>query len=166
MLPLYSAVKNNAICKITLAPIWFPHWPAWRCTISRIFDERMGRLSRRRWEIWAAESLKMAPGVWTWRIRWTALKTFYWPEMVVQRDVIAMATKDRRRAEGRKGGEREEPKSWKWLIGCELLHHSSKEIIFSRTEWPEISKSPTDREHIVAGTGANMTRFSPELEDI
>ena len=22
---------------LTFAPIWLPHWPAWRCTISRIF---------------------------------------------------------------------------------------------------------------------------------
>jgi len=22
---------------LTLAPIWLPHWPAWMCTISRIF---------------------------------------------------------------------------------------------------------------------------------
>lgn len=23
--------------ELTLVPIWFPHWPAWMCTISRIF---------------------------------------------------------------------------------------------------------------------------------
>jgi hypothetical protein len=23
---------------LAFAPIWFPHWPAWMCTISRIFN--------------------------------------------------------------------------------------------------------------------------------
>lgn len=32
----FSTQQGNIIL-LTLAPIWFPHWPAWRCTISLIF---------------------------------------------------------------------------------------------------------------------------------
>jgi len=30
---------------VTLAPIWLPHWPAWMCTISRIFTAVLSKLS-------------------------------------------------------------------------------------------------------------------------
>lgn len=57
----------------------------------------------------------------------TASKSVHWAQSVVQLDVIAMATKDRRRE-----GRNRDP--WKWRIGCEELHQSSIRFsLFSRT---------------------------------
>lgn len=37
LLPLTALTANDQHWRdLTLAPIWFPHWPIWRCTISRI----------------------------------------------------------------------------------------------------------------------------------
>lgn len=29
-----SVIRYLQLFRLTLAPTWFPHWPAWRCTIS------------------------------------------------------------------------------------------------------------------------------------
>lgn len=34
-LRIFKILNENVV--LTLAPIWFPHCPAWRCTISLIF---------------------------------------------------------------------------------------------------------------------------------
>lgn len=115
--PKITSLKNDSNAQNslnTLAPIWLPHWPACKCTISRIFEQIRARIQR----------LEMEMGGWVKRriTGWwlllaldgpgfccTASKSVYWAEAVAQSDVIAMATKDRRR-EGRdyRG----------WGIGC------------------------------------------------
>lgn len=86
----------------TLAPIWFPHWPACKCTISRILDslvqiyivedESVNCLSETRENDGSSGRF--------FRIRCSASETVYWAKWVVQLYVIVMATKGRRRAGG------------------------------------------------------------------
>jgi len=33
--------KNRTRTSQNLAPIWFPHWPPWTCTISLIFEVKV-----------------------------------------------------------------------------------------------------------------------------
>lgn len=93
--------------KSTLAPIWFPHWPACKCTISRI----LGSWTRRfvEWEMGERSGGDSQTGCEEdgscgrlSGICCTASETVYWAESVVQLYVIAMATEERRREGGSK----------------------------------------------------------------
>jgi len=39
-LPLWSMPCSSHVTSQNLAPIWLPHWPAWRATISRMVERR------------------------------------------------------------------------------------------------------------------------------
>ena len=46
-LPLWSMPCSSHVTSQNLAPIWLPHWPAWRATISRMLKRKKRKGSRR-----------------------------------------------------------------------------------------------------------------------
>lgn len=50
-LPLWSMPCSSHVTSQNLAPIWLPHWPAWRATISRMVGCREGKRKKKKGEL-------------------------------------------------------------------------------------------------------------------
>lgn len=100
--------RHKTVFQPTFAPIWLPHWPACKCTISRMVlqkgqvvrvDKRLlnslHKATRLEWS--CSFSLSWVPFAGR---DYARLSRRDWAESVVQHDVIAMVTKDRRREGG------------------------------------------------------------------
>ena len=70
--PVGSMPCSSAITSQNLAPIWFPHWPPWTCTSSRMASE--GSLVTKKGTDWLRILWGLEPGVWNGEQRFASGK--------------------------------------------------------------------------------------------